>query len=500
MSIALSSLVASFAGRRLLVIGDAMLDSYLEGSSTRLCQEAPVPVVGVETRHDLPGGAANAAANAAALGARADLVAIVGDDAEAHLLRRALGERTVSPEHLVTDPGRRTLVKQRVVADSQLLVRFDQGDTKAPGRAVGLHLAARVERLWDQCDAVLISDYGYGVLTPELIACVARLQRRSPRLLVADAKNLHELNAVRPTAVKPNYLQVRALLGKVSEDARPRPLEVEAAAERLFELTGAHLVAVTMDSEGAVVIERGAAPYRTFARPQSDVRAAGAGDTFVTALTLALAAGAHSHEAAELASAAAAIVVGKERTAICDADELSRSFDAGAKYVGDRAELEKRIAFHRGQGRRIVFTNGCFDILHRGHITYLSRAKSLGDVLVVGLNSDTGVARLKGPTRPVNPLSDRIEVLAALSCVDHVTAFDEDTPECLIETLRPDVFVKGGDYTVEMLPEAPLVRALGGEVCILGYVRDVSTTAIVDRVRAADPSRDRHVEARVQAP
>lgn len=486
MSVALTSFADGFASRRVLVVGDAMLDTYLRGTSTRLCQEAPVPIVSVDERADAPGGAANAAVNAATLGARAALVAVVGADPEGDALRRTLKERGVATDDVLEDPARRTLAKQRVAAGSQLLVRFDQGTTGPVDADVERTLVHRVRALWARCDTVLLSDYGYGVVTPRLVTELARLQARAPRVVVADAKNLAALGAIGVTAIKPNFDQVRILVGGEPAAGEPRADWVAGVAPRLLEAAGAQVAAVTLDHEGACLLERGKPPYRTYARPVAHARAAGAGDTFAVVLALALAGGAHAPAAAELASAAAAIVVGKEGTATCTASELRASFSVGAKHLRDEAALVARLDALRAQGRRIVFTNGCFDILHRGHITYLSKAKTMGDILVVGVNSDAGVRRLKGPTRPVNPLADRVEVLAALSSVDHVVAFDEATPERLIERVRPDVFVKGGDYSVERLPEAPLVRALGGRVHILPFVEDLSTTGILERIRAAD--------------
>jgi D-beta-D-heptose 7-phosphate kinase/D-beta-D-heptose 1-phosphate adenosyltransferase len=203
-------------------------------------------------------------------------------------------------------------------------------------------------------------------------------------------------------------------------------------------------------------------------------------------LTLGLAAGASAPIAAELANAAAAVVVGKERTATCTAQELREFICADGKYISDPARLAARAESHRQNGRRVVFTNGCFDILHRGHITYLNQARALGDVLIVGVNSDDGIRRLKGPERPINTLEDRLHVLAALTCVDHLTTFDEDTPCNLVRLIRPDVFVKGGDYTRDRLPEAGVVEALGGTVHILPLVADRSTTNLIRRIRAAE--------------
>jgi D-beta-D-heptose 7-phosphate kinase/D-beta-D-heptose 1-phosphate adenosyltransferase len=472
----------AFADLDVLVVGEAMLDGYLEGTSGRLCQEAPVPVVSVTARRDAPGGAANTAANARALGARVRLLSVAGDDAEFEVLRAALDSLGVCTDALLACPGRRTLAKQRVLAGGQLLVRFDQGDTGPVAGAAEQALIDRLADLFGRVDAVLVSDYGYGVLTPRVLAVLAGLQARSPRVVVADSKSLGAYRGVGLTAVKPNYCEALRLLGLDPERGR-----AELMADRgrdVLEATGARIAAVTLDTDGALVFERDRPPYRTYARPNPHSRAAGAGDTYAAALALALAAGADTPAAAELAAAAAAVVVAKDGTARCSAGELRAHLSAEDK-PSNLGELIARLDVQRRQGRRIVLTNGCFDILHRGHVTYLSRAKALGDVLVVGVNSDESIRRLKGPGRPINTLEDRLGVLAALSCVDHVVAFHEDTPHELVRAVRPHVFVKGGDYTRDRLPEAALVEELGGVVHILPFVADRSTTGMIERIRAA---------------
>jgi D-beta-D-heptose 7-phosphate kinase / D-beta-D-heptose 1-phosphate adenosyltransferase len=481
----LRQLVDAFAGLHVLVIGEAMLDSYLEGESSRLSAEAPVPIVSIGSRSDVPGGAANAAANVAGLGARATLLSVVGDDPEAHLLRDALALRGVSADGLIAGLRRRTLAKNRVLSGVQMVVRYDQGSTDPVSPKVEQTLIDRLVEAFPSCDALLVSDYGYGILTSRVVGTLAELQAETPRVVVVDSKDLTAYRDVGVTAVKPNYRQALELLGTPA-GGRRRVESIVADCERLLDVTCAQIAAVTLDAEGALAIERGKPAYRTYARRNPDSRAMGAGDTFASALALALAAGAHTPAAAELASAAAGIVVGKQRTATCSADELRESVVGESKYVADRDRLDACLRAHREHGRRVVFTNGCFDILHRGHITYLSRAKALGDVLVVGLNSDASVRRLKGPGRPINPLEDRAQVLAALSAVDHIVAFDEDTPVELIERVRPDLFVKGGDYTREMLPEASLVESLGGTIHLLPYVEDRSTTGIIERIREAE--------------
>lgn len=498
----LTQLIERFSNLNILVIGEAILDSYLQGASDRLCREAPVPIVDVSERIDSPGGGANTAVNIHSLGARVTFLSAIGDDREGQQLRSALEACDVSTGHLLVDPRRQTLAKHRVIGAEQLLVRYDTGATTPLEGALEKSMMQRLEQLYPQSDAVIISDYGYGIVTPRLLQTLARLQIQYPRLLVVDSKTLTSYGpqgyCIGPSVVKPNYGEAVRLLnlepcsGSTSASTEfgtqtqpnARAQQITEHGSRILELTGAQVAAITLDKEGALVFERDRLPYRTYARPRPHSRAAGAGDTFVSAMTLALAAGAHTPAAAELASAAAAVVVGKDGTTACSAIELAACVAGDEKVIHDADELAGQLDYYRQQGRRIVFTNGCFDILHRGHITYLSQAKALGDVLIIGLNSDDSVRRLKGDSRPINPLEDRAKVLAALSCVDHIIPFAEDTPSRLLHRLRPDIMVKGGDYTRETLPEAPLVEALGGEVVILSYLDDFSTTGIIERIRA----------------
>jgi D-beta-D-heptose 7-phosphate kinase / D-beta-D-heptose 1-phosphate adenosyltransferase len=480
--------VAAMRGRRVLVVGEAMLDTYLHGRADRLSREAPVPVVALDHRVDAPGGAANSAVNLAALGADVRLVSVIGSDDEAERLRSALEASGVGTDDVMRVDGRRTLAKQRVVAGDQVLVRFDSGTTEAPSADVEDSLIARIEAVVPDVDAVLVSDYAYGVVGPRVAAALGAAVRRRDVLVVVDARDPARHARLAPTATKPNYAEAVRLLGEQELDGpEARARQVVAGAEILHRRTGAAIVAVTLDREGAVILERGRQPYRTYARPTADRRACGAGDTYSATLTLALAAGAPTTSAAELAAAAAAVVVGRDGTAVCSIDDLSAAVGWTGKRLTSIDALRARVNLLRDQGRRIVFTNGCFDLIHRGHVTYLSRAKALGDDLIVGVNSDASVRRLKGPERPINALEDRLGVLEALSCVDHVVPFDTPTPEPLIATIRPDVFVKGGDYRRETLPEAGLVERLGGTVRILPYVEDYSTTGLIERLRGADP-------------
>ncbi|HEV7809406.1 MAG TPA: D-glycero-beta-D-manno-heptose 1-phosphate adenylyltransferase [Candidatus Limnocylindrales bacterium] len=487
MTTGLLAAVDAMQGRRILVIGEAMLDSYLRGHADRLSREAPVPVVALDRRVDSAGGAANSAANLAALGASVTLLSVVGSDEEGERLCGALLEAGLDTDGVLRDPDRRTLTKQRVVADGQVLLRFDSGTIEGISASLEDELIERIEALVPEMDAVLVSDYSYGVVGPRIDTALAESFNRTRPVVVVDARDPSRHARLAPTATKPNYGEAVRLLGEQElEGSEARARQIVAGAETLHRRTGSAVVAVTLDREGAVILEQGRQPYRTYARPTADQQACGAGDTYSGVLALGLAAGAPTPVAAELAAAAAGVVVQKDGTAICTAADLAAAVGRSEKRLQSIDEVRARVELLREQGRRIVFTNGCFDILHRGHVTYLSRAKALGDVLLVGVNSDASVRGLKGTDRPINRLEDRLSVLEALSCIDHVIPFEAATPAALIAAIRPDVFVKGGDYRRETLPEAPLVERLGGTVRILSYVQDYSTTSLIHRVRAVD--------------
>jgi D-beta-D-heptose 7-phosphate kinase/D-beta-D-heptose 1-phosphate adenosyltransferase len=395
----------------------------------------------------------------------------------------------VGVDHVIVQRGRSTRAKHRVVAASQLLLSFDSGDTEPIDASAERALLQRLRSLFARADAVIVSDYDYGTLTAAVIEQLAAQRRRTRRILTVDSRHrLAHFRWLTPSAVKPNYEELRELLQDETLDEREsRAQTIALRAQRLLELTRAEVVAATLDSEGAVLLERNAAPQRIFARPVLARSAAGAGDTFIAALSLALAAGGNARVAAEIATAAAAIAIGREGTSTCSAEELRDCFGPHGKYDHDLQRLAQRVQSYREQGRRVVFTNGCFDILHRGHVTLLNQARALGDVLIVAVNSDASIGRLKGPGRPINSLEDRIQVLAALACVDHLIAFDDDTCVRLVQALRPHIFVKGGDYTRETLPEAPAVEAAGGVVHVLPHLSDRSTTGLIQRIQRPQP-------------
>jgi rfaE bifunctional protein kinase chain/domain/rfaE bifunctional protein nucleotidyltransferase chain/domain len=454
---------------RVLVVGDMILDEWLTGNAERLCREAPAPVVAVASRAVAPGGAANTAVNLAALGAEVRMVSAVGDDDSGRELLAALAESGVDTSLVVVEPNRRTTAKRRVVAGDQVLVRLDDGDRdQAP--------LSLVDDL-PESDAVVLCDYGTGLLDESVLDVLGRTRRR---FLVVDAHDPCRWASLRPDLVTPNAEEAATVLGAtVPRDGQLEFLDKHRAT--LLERTGASAVVVTLDRDGAVLLDGDRPVHRTWARPAPDNHTAGAGDTFCAALTVARCGGLSPVMAVELAQAAADVVVHRPETAVCTVADLAERLGAGAALDHDR--LAALVAEHRAAGRRIVFTNGCFDVLHRGHVNYLNEAKRLGDVLVVAVNSDESVTRIKGPDRPVTGLADRLAVLASLSCVDHLTVFDEDTPVALLRRLAPEIYAKGGDHHEELLTEAGVVRDYGGEVRILSYLPDRSTSALIDRIR-----------------
>ncbi|MDX2096796.1 MAG: PfkB family carbohydrate kinase [Leptolyngbyaceae cyanobacterium bins.59] len=323
----LSMVMEGFHALKVIVLGEAMLDRYLDGTADRLCQEAPVPVVQLQQQRDMAGGAANAAMNVQNLGGQAILLSVVGKDQEGECLEGLLQNQGVVTDYLLHHPRRHTLAKHRVLANSHLLLRYDQGTTTPIDPITEQLLIERLTNLFFECDGVLVSDYNYGILTPQIIQTLKELQARSPRVWVVDARNFSAYRTLGVTAVKPNYREATQLLGipQLSQDV-DRTIQMMSYREQLLNLTGAELVAVTLDTAGALLLQRGCLPYRVYATPHPSQQTMGAGDTFVAALTLALGAGASPTIATELAAAAAAIGIEKEGTAVCTGEELRAYF------------------------------------------------------------------------------------------------------------------------------------------------------------------------------
>lgn len=471
------TVLAAFGAVRAVVVGDVMLDGYVTGSVTRLSPDGPFPVVDVTDEVESLGGAGNVAANLSALGATVALVSVVGEDRAGDALTRLAGTQGIDVSGVVRDARRVTLEKQRVMGEGRIISRVDRGSTGAVAASTAERMAEHLERALQDADLVIVSDYRYGV-----IGDLARrvLDRASGPTIVIDSKDLHRFRHSRPDVITSNYAEVMDLIGQ-DATARERLAQVERMADAVLQATGARLAAVTLDADGVAIVESDSFVHVPAMGNGADP--CGAGDTFTAALGLALAAGASPQAAAQIASRASAIVVERSGTAVCSIADLR---GCTLPRVCDGVDtLVDVVAWHRSMGRSIVFTNGCFDVLHAGHVASLREAAALGDVLVVGVNGDDSVRRLKGPDRPVNEFADRAAVIAGLSAVDHVVCFDEDTPLALLRSLRPDVYCKGGDYRGRDVPEAALVESWGGRFEVTSYLDDRSTTATVERMRAS---------------
>lgn len=465
-----------FSAASVLVVGDVMLDRYWQGPTSRISPEAPVPVVKVEGDELRPGGAANVALNAAALGVQVALVGLVGEDAEATLLAERLAARGVDADFAPV-PGSRTITKLRILSKHQQLIRLDFEDGFLACDGSGIQ--SRFERALPRAKAVVLSDYAKGVLRDTQTLIHAARERGLP--VVIDPKGTDFARYRGATLLTPNQSEFEAVVGKVGDDA-----DLAAKGAALRDALQLNALLVTRSEKGMCLLQRGHPPVHLPTRAREVYDVTGAGDTVVAVLAAALAAGESMLDAVALSNLGAGVVVGKLGTATVSPAELIAAMEehlpiqTGAVAEDDLLAL---VARARAAGERIVMTNGCFDILHAGHVTYLQQARALGDRLIVAVNDDDSVRRLKGETRPVNPIDARMTVLAALAAVDWVVPFAEDTPQRLICRVLPDVLVKGGDYRPEEIAGGECVRAAGGEVRILGFVPGHSTSGMIASIK-----------------
>jgi len=469
----------AFGRARVLVLGDIMLDRYWEGDAARISPEAPVPVVAVRQTSDRAGGAANVALNIAALGAGARLCGAVGDDPAADSLRGILAGAGVEYS-LTPTTGGATTTKLRVLSRHQQLIRLD---FETPGETPAPPSPDRLRPLLADCDALVLSDYAKGALADP--APLIAMAREAGVPVLVDPKGTDFGRYRGASVLTPNLQELEAAVGPCPGEA-----ELVARGEALMAALELQALLVTRGEQGMTLLRPGQGELHLPARGREVFDVTGAGDTVIAVLAAALAAGAELPRAAALANLAAGIVVGKLGTASVSAPELRRALLASrgaGRGVMTLEQLRIAVADARSHGERVVFTNGCFDILHAGHVAYLEQARELGDRLVVAVNSDASVGRLKGSGRPINPQERRMAVLAALVAVDWVVCFDQDTPSELLQALQPDILVKGGDYPDKRSVVGwEIVEAYGGEVRTLGFVDAVSTSAIVGRIRGEE--------------
>ena len=479
----LLDVVAGFGKMRVLVVGDVMLDRFVYARVSRISPEAPVPVLAVEREVASLGGAGNVARNIASLGGRATLIGGKAKDPAGDRLDELLSREAGIENGLLASAAGRTTEKIRYIADQQQVMRADY-ETPWPDGGNGKALAAARIAI-AQHDALVISDYAKGFLPPALVGELIALGRAHGKPVIVDPKGARLAHYDGATIITPNSREVGIATGvEAQNDAT-----VTASAQSLL---------ASLPQLGAVLITRGAAGVSLMARGREIVHVAarsrdvfdvsGAGDTVVAALALALAAGSDLEAAARLANIAAGIAVTMVGTAAVTADEIvaelhARQLESVEKKIVSANRAREWLELWRARGRRIGFTNGCFDLVHPGHISLLTQARAKCDRLVVGLNSDASVKRLKGPDRPVQDEMARAMVLASLAMVDLVVIFGEDTPEALIKELRPDLLVKGADYTRQEVVGADFVSSYGGEVMLAELVPDRSTSSLIDRAR-----------------
>lgn len=484
---ALNDLIKKLENTSVTVIGDVMLDIFVYGHTHRQSPEAPVPVLLTGDENIMPGGAANVAANVAALGARTRLLGVVGDDDNARTLRSGMRRLGVSDE-MIIDSSRPTTIKTRYVSQHGQIVRVDTEQTQPIASMVAEKIIGGLNGAIDDGGVIILSDYAKGVLSAEMIRRVMDMAAAKNIPVIVDPKGTDYTKYKGAFTVTPNRKELAEATGMAADTDD----QVVAAARALMEKTGIQQIVAKRSEQGISVIPRSGAPIhiKTAAKDVRDV--SGAGDTVVAALAVALAAGETLEHAARFANDAAAIAVAKPGTSIVRADELGDHTPA-QNYISpvmqDWGDAGARIRAWQAQGFKVGFTNGCFDIIHYGHVNYLNQARGRCDKLVLGLNHDASVRILKGPTRPVNDEMARATVMAALGSVDMVVFFgavekgQDNTPCDLIDAIRPDVFFKGGDYTIDQLPEAKVVQAYGGAVDIMPLYEGYSTTSIIEKTK-----------------
>jgi len=466
---------------RILCVGDVMLDHYVYGQVERVSPEAPIPIlrVGHETR--TPGGAGNVLRNLQALGAQSCFVSVIGNDPAGRELNRLIAEPGNVEPHILVEAGRVTTVKTRYIAATQQMLRADRESVTALGPYVRADFMRLIEQAIADHTVVIVSDYAKGVLAEGIAAAIIAVARAAGKAVVVDPKGTDYAPYRGATVLKPNRRELAEATAMPvgSED------EVVAAARALIAAGDFSAVLVSLSEDGMILVEAGGAVHLLPAAAREVYDVSGAGDTVIATLAAALAGGLSLIEAARLANLAAGIVVGKIGTAVTYASELGEALAEDAYGHHKSRPLPRaleQVEHWRHRGLKIGFTNGCFDLLHPGHVALLAQARAACDRLVVGLNSDASVARLKGAGRPVQQEAARAAVLASLSSVDLVVVFAEDTPAALIEAIRPDVLVKGADYRVEEVVGADFVQSYGGTVVLADLIAGHSTTATIKKI------------------
>lgn len=468
-----------FQQARVLVVGDVMLDRYWHGKASRVSPEAPVPVVRVGNREDRPGGAGNVALNVAALGAAATLVGVIGDDEAGEELKTRLNAADVYCDFQVS-ANKPTITKLRVISQHQQLIRVDFEEPFELNESAAL--LAKTEDLLDGVEVLILSDYAKGALLEA--AKFIQLAKDKGIPVVVDPKGTEFERYRGATLITPNLNEFETVVGVCNTETEL----VNRGLQLMLDLE-LQAMLITRGEHGMTLLRPDQPELHLPAKAQEVFDVTGAGDTVISVLAAAIAAGDSLDEATALANLAAGLVVGKLGTAAISGPELRRAMlktEGFERGVMTSDQLEIAVQDAKDHGETIVFTNGCFDIIHAGHVGYLAEARKLGDRLIVAINDDASVRKLKGPGRPVNPVERRMAVLAGLEAVDWVVSFSEDTPEALLQNLQPQVLVKGGDYSVKQVVGGDFVEGYGGKVAILEFLDNCSTSAIVEKLKESD--------------
>lgn len=468
--------IPNFDQARVLVVGDVMLDRYWTGPTSRISPEAPVPVVKVNDIEDRAGGAGNVALNIASLSASASLLGLVGNDDNARVLTDTLNHKNIQTQFTTID-SHPTITKLRVLSRNQQLIRLDFED---PFNHVdNSQMLQNFKQQVADCDVVILSDYGKGALAN--IEDFIQVGRDAGKPVLIDPKGTQFERYRGATLITPNLSEFEGVVGHCKDEA-----DLVTKGFELLDSAGLESLLVTRSEKGMTLFQKGEQPIHLAATAREVYDVTGAGDTVISVLAAALAAGATLAESTALANTAAALVVAKLGTATVSLAELRREAKADEIAHGgimSEQQLFNTVKNAQSAGETIVMTNGCFDILHPGHVSYLKNAKKLGDRLIVAVNTDASVKRLKGEGRPINPTDHRMDVLAGLESVDWVVPFEEDTPQSLIAKILPDILVKGGDYKIEDIAGGAEVLAAGGEVSVLNFEDGCSTTNIINSIK-----------------
>lgn len=481
----------AFQGARVLCVGDVMLDRFVHGRVERISAEAPVPVLRIRSEQTMLGGAGNVARNVAALGANATLIAVTGEDRLAlQIADLADAEPRLAPQ-LIVEAGRSSTVKTRFLADGQQLLRTDDEVVESISEETSRRVIAAIRNALPDTDVMVISDYAKGVLNDEVLRAAISEARAAGVPIIVDPKRVDFQAYSGVSVLKPNQAELAAATRIPCETDE----QIEIAAGKVMSDCAIGAMLVTRSERGMSLVQRGSVSLHLAAKALEVFDVSGAGDTVLAATAVAMAAGADWPAAADLANVAGGIVVGKVGTAVVSRDELAATLLAmevsstETKIVSVGAAAAKARDW-RGRGFRVGFTNGCFDLLHPGHVGLLTESKASCDRLIVAMNSDDSVKRLKGDDRPVQSETARAIVLASLATVDMVVVFSEDDPISLLEQIRPDILIKGGDYKIEDVVGADLVRSYGGEVKLATHVAGHSSTSVIDRMTGRDRAGD----------